>query len=312
MKDICWSGPPGGTVWLLAFTQSSHRSVVVSTFSPLHIIFLYFKVLLNCYYRNKNLVFSDLECGMPADIVNGRLRFVNGTRQFQSIIEYKCDQGYVLVGRNELLCDVDQRWNGPPPRCEPVYCDEPKQIRNGAYKLSTNSTRFGTVVSYVCSSPRHTLVGPAKITCLKDGSYNTEPPSCVEANSKRLPDPVPQEPQVPLAPKIRKRPAFSDAKRPRPRGDNEDTGERRRPFTRVPFPKKPIEFSPESANPLKPKERPQRPQRPLRPVDRPRPPIDNEIPDSANVQNSPAGAEESRPVENVRNESRQAQLNLGE
>ena len=55
---------------------------------------------------------------MPADIVDGKLNFVNGTREFKSIIRYVCDPGYVLVGRNELMCDVDQRWNGPPPRWE--------------------------------------------------------------------------------------------------------------------------------------------------------------------------------------------------
>ena len=66
---------------------------------------------------------------MPADIPNGQLIFVNGTRQFKSIIRYTCSPGHVLVGRSELTCDVDQRWNGPPPRCEPVYCDEPQQIR---------------------------------------------------------------------------------------------------------------------------------------------------------------------------------------
>ena len=53
---------------------------------------------------------------MPADIVNGQLDFINGTRQFESVIQYECDPGYVLVGRSQLMCDVDQRWNGPPPR----------------------------------------------------------------------------------------------------------------------------------------------------------------------------------------------------
>ena len=115
---------------------------------------------------------------MPADIPNGRLIFLNGTRQFKSVISYECETGHVLVGRSDLMCDVDQRWNGPPPRCEPVYCQEPAQIRYGGFSLSTNSTRFGTVVSYYCTSPRHELVGPRKITCLKDGSYNAEPPSC--------------------------------------------------------------------------------------------------------------------------------------
>ena len=81
--------------------------------------------------------FVDLECGMPADIPNGKLVFVNGTRQFKSIVRYTCQPGHVLVGRSELTCDVDQKWNGPPPRCEPVYCDEPPQIRLVIHDLGT-------------------------------------------------------------------------------------------------------------------------------------------------------------------------------
>lgn len=23
-----------------------------------------------------------------------------------------------MVGRAQLACDIDERWNGPPPRCE--------------------------------------------------------------------------------------------------------------------------------------------------------------------------------------------------
>merc|ERR1719228_6697 len=245
-----------------------------------------------------------LECGMPADIINGRLQFINGTRQFKSIIKYHCNQGYVLVGRNELMCDVDQRWNGPPPRCEPIYCDEPQQIRYGGFSLSTNSTRFGTVVTYYCTSPRHELVGPKKITCLKDGSYNTGPPVCREASKKekvRIPPSIPNLPNT-------KRPSYGEPKRSRPiLNGNGDSGIRR-PFApgRPQFPRKPIDFSPEAARPQRPKIVNDRDEE----VFSARPPIDNEIPDAANVQNSPAGADVPTPVENE-SESRQAQLNLG-
>ena len=67
--------------------------------------------------------FSDLECGVPAEIPHGRLIYMNDTivaRRFKSFIEYECDAGYVAVGRTELMCDVDERWNGPPPRCDTV------------------------------------------------------------------------------------------------------------------------------------------------------------------------------------------------
>ena len=60
---------------------------------------------------------------MPAEIANGHLVYLNETtnaRRFKSVIEYECDEGYVAVGRTELMCDVDERWNGPPPRCDPV------------------------------------------------------------------------------------------------------------------------------------------------------------------------------------------------
>jgi len=239
-----------------------------------------------------------LECGMPADIINGRLQFINGTRQFKSIIKYHCNQGYVLVGRNELMCDVDQRWNGPPPRCEPIYCDEPQQIRYGGFSLSTNSTRFGTVVTYYCTSPRHELIGPKKITCLKDGSYNTRPPVCRQSQSKEKV--VRIDPSIPRNTN-RGRIGLGGPKRIP--NENKEKGIRG-PF--APGRKSTIDFSPAVPRPVKPKIVNDRDEE----IFSARPPIDNEIPDSANVQNSPAGADVPTPVENE-SETRQAQLNLG-
>jgi hypothetical protein len=37
-----------------------------------------------------------------------------------SRVIYSCDEGYELVGRAQLTCDIDERWNGPPPRCEGI------------------------------------------------------------------------------------------------------------------------------------------------------------------------------------------------
>jgi len=118
----------------------------------------------------------------------------------------------------------------------------------------------------------------------------------------RIPATIPKLPNT-------KRPSYGEPKRGRPiLNGNGDSGIRR-PFApgRPGFPRKPIDFSAEA---------PSRPQRPKIVNDRDeevfsaRPPIDNEIPDSANVQNSPAGADVPTPVENE-SESRQAQLNLG-
>ena len=104
-------------------------------------------------------IFSVLECGMPAEVEHSEMTFVNETssrpgskllegsapRGFKSFVRYDCAPGYLAVGRTLLMCDVDERWNGPPPKCEPVYCPEPPAIRNGGMSLSTNSTAFQTV-----------------------------------------------------------------------------------------------------------------------------------------------------------------------
>lgn len=111
-KDISLSVQPNAAVYLQDSIQNFHQCVDVSgqTDFPHHGI--------------KLLIFmTDLECGVPADIQNGRLVYLNETliaRRFKSVIEYQCDIGYVAVGRTDLMCDVDERWNGPPPRCDPV------------------------------------------------------------------------------------------------------------------------------------------------------------------------------------------------
>ena len=61
---------------------------------------------------------ADVQCGFPARIPNGSYKLINETRHYLSMVSYSCNEGYQLIGRGDLICDVDGRWNGPPPRCE--------------------------------------------------------------------------------------------------------------------------------------------------------------------------------------------------
>lgn len=80
-----------------------------------------------------------------------------------------------MVGRNDLMCDLDQRWNGPPPRCEPLICPDPPTIRNGDYEISERTGNSFTVV-YKCN-PQFRLFGSGKIQC-NEGTYDSDPPEC--------------------------------------------------------------------------------------------------------------------------------------
>ena len=213
------------------------------------------------------------------------------------MIHYECEPGYVASGRTVLMCDVDERWNGPPPRCDPIFCPEPASIRHGGFSLDTNSTVVGTIASYYCTTPRHVLVGLPKLNCLKDGTWDGDFPKC------RLRD---------VAPEVTKE------KNPNSRFPNLD----RDTLLRRPILQENLGGLLEEAS-----SRPTQVIRRKKPffaisdlgtaeenesnVD-PRFPIRNEIPDSANVQAN-QGPKADVPVSAVQNEreSRTQQLNLG-
>lgn len=73
--------------------------------------------ILNIYYFAKYL-FADIECGLPASIPNGAYELINGSVGYLSTVVYSCNDGYEMIGRAMLTCDIDERWNGPPPKCE--------------------------------------------------------------------------------------------------------------------------------------------------------------------------------------------------
>jgi len=254
------------------------------------------------FYSEFPPVCRHIECGMPADIPNGKLAFINGTREFESSIKYSCNPGYILVGKDSLMCDVDQRWNGPPPRCEPVYCAEPAAPRYGGYTLSTNSTRFGTVATFYCTNPTYKLIGPKKITCLKDGTFNAESPKCAPASEAtlytptKLPEQVTQKIDPQVKPYIPRRTGGGPYRRKKIPKENESeeinssTDEIRIPYRKI---KKKVEL-----------ERLPKPSAPRRPED-------NEIPGSSNILSSEGAAADIISPTSTKSETSRQQLNLG-
>ncbi|XP_022695665.1 uncharacterized protein LOC111264227 isoform X4 [Varroa jacobsoni] len=91
-----------------------------------------------------------IDCGRPAPTANGQLELLKGTTHYLSTVQYSCNVGFVLVGRAQLVCDVDGRWNGPPARCEPIVCQDPPHLNNGRFQLSSLSQIYGTTADYIC------------------------------------------------------------------------------------------------------------------------------------------------------------------
>lgn len=129
------------------------------------------------FYNEFPPVCKFIECGLPASIPQGSYDLVNGTVGYLSTVIYKCNEGYEMLGRAMLTCDIDERWNGPPPRCELIECDAlPATVQN-AKILTPNGTTFGSKADILCPTGFE-VDGPTQISCLSNGQWSDPIPSC--------------------------------------------------------------------------------------------------------------------------------------
>ncbi|KAG7189470.1 hypothetical protein KM043_017165 [Ampulex compressa] len=145
------------------------------------------------FYNEFPPVCKSIECGYPASIKHGGYTLINNTVSYLSQVLYSCEEGYEMTGRARLTCDIDERWNGPPPRCEPILCDPPATVAHSfvnvdeldetetvAAKSNFNRTLLvGSIVTYTCEKG-YRLVGYRQILCLATGSYDHAAPTCTE------------------------------------------------------------------------------------------------------------------------------------
>ncbi|XP_053624020.1 CUB and sushi domain-containing protein 3 isoform X2 [Plodia interpunctella] len=130
------------------------------------------------FYDEFPPVCKRIECGFPAEIAHGSYALLNGSVSYLSHVQYSCEPGYEMVGRARLVCDIDERWNGPPPRCDVVQCEEPPQIANGRVSIPQNSSVFGAVAEYACARG-FKLQGAKRTTCLAAGVWDKPAPHCI-------------------------------------------------------------------------------------------------------------------------------------
>lgn len=135
-----------------------------------------------CIYIPNNLQsflgFIDIECGLPASIPHGSYDLINGTVGYLSTVMYRCNDGFEMLGRALLTCDIDERWNGPPPRCEVIECDSlPNDFENGQI-VAPNGTFFGSKAEVVCDKG-FTIEGSSSILCSGIGQWSEPLARCI-------------------------------------------------------------------------------------------------------------------------------------
>ncbi|XP_076583463.1 beta-2-glycoprotein 1-like [Chaetodon auriga] len=102
---------------------------------------------------------------------------------FKSVLNYTCDNGYVMQGANESRCLHDGTWSNPPPLCKAVYCPLPKPLTDGRIvhdkPITGTTTVYGQGWTYECKPPK--APSYERGSCMADGTA-TEPPVCREVS----------------------------------------------------------------------------------------------------------------------------------
>ena len=127
---------------------------------------------------------------------NGHLS--NQDFSYSSIVFFTCDNGYVLNGNENLLCEGSGNWNGSVPICAPATCCDPgvpengqRHVESSVYEANTTfssngkngqqnqsfSCTFGSQIEFSCFSG-YELNGSSSISCQADGNWTGSLPNC--------------------------------------------------------------------------------------------------------------------------------------
>ncbi|XP_044206689.1 membrane cofactor protein-like isoform X7 [Thunnus albacares] len=132
-----------------------------------------------------NLKCERKNCGSAGEVLHGDVRYPQGTL-FGDTLEVVCDTGYILVGRDKIICGNGE-WNDRLPVCEAVTCDLPQtEFVGGSFNPVKDTYNYGEVVTFSCQKD-YTLDGSKTISCSENAKFHPSPPTCVKV---KCDDPV--------------------------------------------------------------------------------------------------------------------------
>lgn len=131
---------------------------------------------------------GELECQQqtcsPPQGVNEEKENVQSIVPFKSSYKYgekihfQCREGHILNTQNtSMTCAENDRWDGRIPSCVPIQCPVLEAPLYGSIK-GAPSTSIGSRVTISCDEG-YRLEGVDKVTCLPDGRWSNQVPSCV-------------------------------------------------------------------------------------------------------------------------------------
>ncbi|XP_019633440.1 PREDICTED: beta-2-glycoprotein 1-like [Branchiostoma belcheri] len=99
-----------------------------------------------------------------------------GPHAYPNGVTFTCNPGYVRNGCAAAACQADGTWSNPVPTCKTGPCPPLTCPINGG--LSTSTTSYQTVVTFICCKPGDQPNGSGNTTCQADGTWSNPVPTC--------------------------------------------------------------------------------------------------------------------------------------
>ncbi|XP_013766562.1 P-selectin [Pundamilia nyererei] len=109
---------------------------------------------------------------------------------YNSTCEFSCDEGYELIGQNQIICDRTGQWTATVPvctvrKCSPVF---PPVMGHMTCVDPVEPFSYGSWCNFTCKEGYY-LTGDKVLSCLTLGQWSKPTPTCtvVQCNSLQAP-----------------------------------------------------------------------------------------------------------------------------
>ena len=112
-------------------------------------------------------------CAAILNLKNGKVK--GKMFDFGSSLQFSCNPGFTLKGKNSITCSDKGIWSDKLPVCVPTKCPSPLPLANG--KVRGSAHRYGDSILNECNTG-YTLIGPRVRKCNLNGEWSGSSPHC--------------------------------------------------------------------------------------------------------------------------------------
>jgi len=120
-------------------------------------------IIVGLYIASNTLPPVSIPCAY-LELENGYISLNAVTKG--GIAAFVCQEGYLLKGKETLICEQSGQWSGDVPKCISVDCGPPPPIQDG--NVECDNTGFNGRAEYKCNEG-FLLVGSSTVVCQSDG-----------------------------------------------------------------------------------------------------------------------------------------------